>query len=74
MSKPGAKKALRQRRKQQQKQQQHAHQKQQRVQQKSNQVATAIPPTFDGEQVGAPTTGASWLGQKIAALLRFRKA
>ncbi len=48
--------------------------KKQRRKQNQRQVnVQPIPPRFPTEQIGAPAAGASWLGQKVAALFKSRR-
>lgn len=67
MSKPSAKKTLRQNGKHSQKQLHHTDQ------QSIGQTHSYIPPTFPGEQIGIPMAGYRLLGQIIASFLRRRK-
>lgn len=68
MSKPGPKKAARQQKK-------HNQRLQRRKNRAFNQhipvAGSGIEPVH-GEIIGAPTAGASWLGQRIASLVRRR--
>jgi hypothetical protein len=70
MSKPSAKKKLQQRRQQQQQSLRHQRRRAGDV----HHSLPTIAPTFPGEQIGAATGAASWLGQKIATLLHPHKS
>lgn len=69
MSKPSAKKTLRQQRKSRQRKsrQRKFHQENKHITQNSS-----ISPNFPAERIGAPAAGASWLGRKVASLLKIR--
>lgn len=69
MSKPSARKAAHQKKKQRQKAQRQKYQK------AAPGTATSehIAPTFNAEQLHAPTSLFGWLGQRVASRLRLRK-
>ena len=68
MSKPGPKKAARQQKKHNERL---LRRKNRALNQRSPVAGYGAEPVH-GELVGAPTAGASWLGQRIASLVRRR--
>jgi hypothetical protein len=69
MSKPGAKKAARQKRKQMLKRQRQQH----REGSTRNSSGQMIPPTFNAEQLNVPAGLFSGFGQVIAKVFRLRQ-
>lgn len=69
MSKPGQRKNVRQ----QKKRNEQLNRRKNRAKNQRSSASASIAEPLNGELIGVPTAGASWLGRRIASLVKRRK-